>query len=119
MQYQDDEEAQRRLEAIIQPVSLWQAVRCHLMRLHDQPNQTAHSFDDIVRQSLTRSGCESLLLNQLLDLDSLLQEWRYRHVKLVERTIGQRKGTGGSSGSDYLKSTLFTPIFDELWNAIN
>ncbi|MET6764163.1 tryptophan 2,3-dioxygenase family protein [Serratia marcescens] len=107
------------MAAIIQPVSLWQAIRGHLMRLNDQPNQAAQGFDDIIRQSLTRSGCESLLLNQLLDLDSLLQEWRYRHVKLVERTIGQRKGTGGSSGSDYLKSTLFTPIFDELWNAIN
>ncbi len=118
-QYQGDEEAQRRLAAIIQPVSLWQAIRGHLMRLNDQPNQAAQGFDDIIRQSLTRSSCESLLLNQLLDLDSLLQEWRYHHVKLVERTIGQRKGTGGSSGSDYLKSTLFTPIFDELWNAIN
>ncbi|MNZ97729.1 Tryptophan 2,3-dioxygenase [compost metagenome] len=68
---------------------------------------------------LEEASSESLLLNQLLDLDSLLQEWRYRHVKLVERTIGQRKGTGGSAGSDYLKSTLFTPIFDELWEAIN
>ncbi|WP_204320927.1 hypothetical protein, partial [Enterobacter hormaechei] len=55
-QYQGDEEAQRRLAAIIQPVSLWQAIRGHLMRLNDQPNQAAQGFDDIIRQSLTRSG---------------------------------------------------------------
>ncbi|WP_211372061.1 tryptophan 2,3-dioxygenase family protein [Pseudomonas caricapapayae] len=59
------------------------------------------------------------MLNQLLDLDSLLQEWRFRHAKLVERTIGSSTGTGGSAGLSYLKSTLFTPIFVELWAAIN
>lgn len=116
---QDDVEAQIRLAAIIRPVSLWQALRRHLTQLNDRPDQTAQNFVDIIKQTLARPCCESLLLNQLLDLDSLLQEWRYRHVKLVERTIGQRKGTGGSSGLDYLKSTLFTPIFDELWEAIN
>ncbi len=52
---------------------------------------------------------------RLVDLDEGLQEWRYRHVKMVERTIGTRQGTGGSTGSEYLKTTLFTPIFPDLW----
>ena len=52
---------------------------------------------------------------RLVDLDEGLQEWRYRHVKMVERTIGTRQGTGGSAGSEYLKTTLFTPIFPDLW----
>jgi tryptophan 2,3-dioxygenase len=51
----------------------------------------------------------------LLDLDEGLQEWRYRHVKMVERTIGARSGTGGSSGVGYLASTLFKPLFPDLW----
>jgi len=51
----------------------------------------------------------------LLDLDEGLQEWRYRHVKMVERTIGHKVGTGGSSGVGYLASTLFKPTFPDLW----
>lgn len=57
----------------------------------------------------------SLLLEELVDIDEGLQEWRYRHVKMVERTIGGSRGTGGSSGAGYLKSTLFSPVFPELW----
>lgn len=52
---------------------------------------------------------------RLVDLDEGLQEWRYRHVKMVERTLGNKTGTGGSSGVDYLKRTLFTPLFPDLW----
>jgi tryptophan 2,3-dioxygenase len=52
---------------------------------------------------------------RLVDLDEGLQEWRYRHVKMVERTIGQKIGTGGSSGVAYLASTLFRPVFPDLW----
>jgi len=44
-----------------------------------------------------------------------MQEWRYRHVKMVERTIGHKIGSGGSSGVAYLSSTLFNPTFPDLW----
>jgi tryptophan 2,3-dioxygenase len=57
----------------------------------------------------------SLLLEELVDIDEGLQEWRYRHLKMVERTIGNKVGTGGSSGAGYLQSTLFKPVFPELW----
>jgi tryptophan 2,3-dioxygenase len=56
-----------------------------------------------------------MVCERLLDLDEGLQEWRYRHVKMVERTIGSKAGTGGSSGAQYLKSTLFRPVFPDLW----
>ena len=52
---------------------------------------------------------------RLVDLDEGLQEWRYRHVKMVERTIGRKMGTGGSPGVDYLASTLFRSVFPDLW----
>lgn len=55
------------------------------------------------------------LCERLVDLDEGVQEWRYRHVKMVERTIGSRPGTGGSSGAAYLRSTLGTPAFPDLW----
>ena len=50
----------------------------------------------------------------LVDLDEGLQEWRYRHVKMVERTIGRKPGTGGSPGVAYLQTTLH-PFFPDLW----
>lgn len=52
---------------------------------------------------------------RLVDLDEGLQEWRYRHVKMVERTIGTKPGTGGSPGAAYLRQTLFHPVFPDLW----
>ncbi|MGA0117167.1 MAG: tryptophan 2,3-dioxygenase [Ilumatobacteraceae bacterium] len=61
----------------------------------------------------------ALLLERLVDLDEGVQEWRYRHVKMVERTIGNKPGTGGSDGVNYLASTLFKPIFPDLWAVRN
>jgi tryptophan 2,3-dioxygenase len=55
------------------------------------------------------------LCERLVDLDEGLQEWRYRHVKMVERTIGTKPGTGGSAGAEYLKTTLMRPVFPDLW----
>ena len=52
---------------------------------------------------------------RLVDLDEGLQEWRYRHVKMVQRTIGVKMGTGGSPGAKYLETTLFKPLFPDLW----
>ena len=57
----------------------------------------------------------AMICERLVDIDEGIQEWRYRHVKMVERTIGRKVGTGGSSGADYLKSTLFNPVFADLW----
>jgi tryptophan 2,3-dioxygenase len=55
------------------------------------------------------------LCERLVDLDEGIQEWRYRHVKMVERTIGTKRGTGGSAGSAYLRTTLNSPLFPDLW----
>ncbi|HEY6563926.1 MAG TPA: tryptophan 2,3-dioxygenase family protein, partial [Pirellulaceae bacterium] len=56
-----------------------------------------------------------ILFELMTDFDEGLQEWRYRHVKLVERTIGNKRGTGGSLGVEFLKRTLFHPVFPDLW----
>ena len=57
----------------------------------------------------------AMVSERLVDIDEGIQEWRYRHVKMVERTIGHKMGTGGSSGVEYLASTLFNPVFKDLW----
>jgi tryptophan 2,3-dioxygenase len=52
---------------------------------------------------------------RMVDFDEGLMEWRYHHVKMVERTIGSRPGTGGSAGAAYLRTTLHKPFFPDLW----
>jgi tryptophan 2,3-dioxygenase len=82
---------------VTQPVAADQAVQAILI--------------DIYRTNPDVSGmCE-----RMIDFDEGLQEWRYRHVQMVRRTIGNKKGTGGSAGADYLATTLFHPVFPDLW----
>jgi tryptophan 2,3-dioxygenase len=54
---------------------------------------------------------------RLTEFDELIVGWRLRHIQMVERTIGVRLGTGGSSGASYLKMTLDKKFFPELWEA--
>lgn len=56
----------------------------------------------------------SRLCERFVDFDEGLQEWRYRHVKMVARTIGAKMGTGGSAGVKYLETTL-QPLWPDLW----
>ena len=60
-------------------------------------------------------GEPAQVAERLVDVDEGIQEWRYRHVKMVERTIGTKAGTGGSRGAAYLRTTLSTPMFPDLW----
>src|SRR5262245_10925429 len=66
---------------------------------------------DVYRKDPTLAN----LCERMVDLDEGMQEWRYRHVKMVERTIGTKMGTGGSAGAEYLKTTLMRPLFPDLW----
>ncbi|HKE36962.1 MAG TPA: tryptophan 2,3-dioxygenase family protein [Candidatus Baltobacteraceae bacterium] len=57
-----------------------------------------------------------MLLEELIEFDERLLLWRGRHVRMVERMIGHKRGTGGSPGVDYLQSTLSYKLFPELWD---
>jgi aminocarboxymuconate-semialdehyde decarboxylase len=54
---------------------------------------------------------------RLTEFDELMVSWRLRHIQMIERTIGARMGTGGSTGGSYLKNTLEKKFFPELWEA--
>ncbi|WP_235601514.1 tryptophan 2,3-dioxygenase [Bacillus sp. SB49] len=56
------------------------------------------------------------LAEKLVDIEDSLQQWRFRHMKTVERIIGHKQGTGGSSGVGYLKKVLDHRFFPELWD---
>ena len=56
-----------------------------------------------------------VLLEALIELDERFLLWRGRHVRMVERMIGHKTGTGGSLGVRYLETTLEKRFFPELW----
>ena len=60
---------------------------------------------------------EYQLSESLIAHDEFFSLWRYHHVKMVERMLGTKKGTGGSEGVGYLKTTLDKKFFPELWEA--
>lgn len=66
---------------------------------------------DVYRKNPTVAS----IAERLVDLDEGFMEWRYRHVKMVQRTIGTKQGTGGSAGAEYLLTTLNQPAFPDLW----
>lgn len=84
---------------------------------HDVSTQWTESEDvqRVLVQVYADDSGPSTVADLLVDLDEGLQEWRYRHVKMVERTIGGKAGTGGSAGAAYLRTTLFHAVFPDLW----
>jgi tryptophan 2,3-dioxygenase len=86
-----------------------------LTRDASEPIPESKALQDILVGIYRNDHLCSTLCERLVDLDEGFQEWRYRHVKMVERTIGTKMGTGGSEGAAYLKSTLFQPLFPDLW----
>jgi tryptophan 2,3-dioxygenase len=80
-----------------------------------QPWQGANEVQDVLGRVYADESTAAEVCEALVDIDEGMQEWRYRHVKMVERIIGGVRGTGGSSGADYLRATLFRPAFPDLW----
>ena len=56
------------------------------------------------------------LAEELVDLEDAFRLWRFRHLTTVQRVIGFKRGTGGTSGVDYLRSMLDVVLFPELWS---
>ena len=86
-----------------------------LTRARSLPTVADETVEEgILRLYKTEPNLE-ILFELMTDFDEGFQEWRYRHIKLVERTIGSKKGTGGSLGVEFLKKSLFHPVFPDLW----
>ena len=116
-----------RLERRLLAPTVWDAFLGYLVAAgHDMPAEALAR--DVTQPVTAMPALHPMLLaiyrtdpqargvcERLVDLDEGLMEWRYRHVKMVERTIGMRRGTGGSAGAAYLKTTLDRPLFPDLW----
>ena len=107
--------------------TLWDAL-LRFLALEGHPIPRAQLDRDVSKPIEPSSGVQEILVGiyrhdprtaelceRFVDLDEGMQEWRYRHVKMVERTIGMKQGTGGSAGSGYLRTTLSKPLFPDLW----
>lgn len=110
-----DEERERMLARLEQP-SLWEAFLSLLQQSGfavDGPDERRESLLMLARD---RAHAELWELSEaLLTHDALASQWRSRHVDMVERQIGTKPGTGGSSGGEYLRSRLALRYFPELW----
>ena len=81
----------------------------------DRPIEPSPDLQAILIEIYRNNPALTELCERLVDLDEGVMEWRYRHVKMVQRTIGTRRGTGGSAGAEYLATTLNQPLFPDLW----
>ncbi|MGH3079651.1 MAG: tryptophan 2,3-dioxygenase family protein, partial [Gaiellaceae bacterium] len=86
-----------------------------LQRDVTQPVEESAGVQAALLQAYRDDSEPAQVAERMVDFDEGLMEWRYHHVKMVERTIGSRPGTGGSAGAAYLRTTLHKPFFPDLW----
>lgn len=120
-------QAQALISKIVGSRSLWDSTlvylaECsyqipakYLFRDFSEAYEPNSEIQDILLEVHHQNPEAATLCERLLDIDEGLQEWRYRHVKMVERTIGHKSGTGGSLGVSYLNTTVSHPVFPDLW----
>ncbi len=125
--FPEDTRGRRALDARYRESTLWDAFLHYLAR-EGYPVPPEHLARDVTASIQPSEGVQRVLIDiyrrdvkngemceRFVDLDEGLQEWRYRHVKMVERTIGSKPGTGQSSGAGYLRTTLGDALFPDLW----
>ncbi len=125
--HQDEPEFEKRLLHRMNQSTLWESFCSYLrekgydMPAPERKNKNGLVYDsspqaqEVILDVMNKNPDAALLAELFIDFDEGLQEWRYRHVKMVERTIGGKKGTGGSPGVEYLRKTLHQRIFPDLW----
>jgi tryptophan 2,3-dioxygenase len=112
----EDDEERAKLQRRLGEPTLWDAF-CDLLSVNGLPMP---ADDPDARMAslvlMTREHPDLFAVSEaLLTHDELFALWRLRHVLMVERQIGSKTGTGGSSGATYLRSTLDRRFFPELW----
>jgi tryptophan 2,3-dioxygenase len=114
-----DEEDRARLQKRFDEPTLWDGFRSALEQngLPMPEGDPEAQRTSLVKMARDRDAFAELwyLSEDLLELDELFALWRQRHILMVERQIGTKQGTGGSSGAPYLRTTLDKRFFPELW----
>jgi tryptophan 2,3-dioxygenase len=130
--FRDDEFVIKRLQARHDSQTLADALYALLRRRGlDAPDDNEKLTEDERRKNYgqrTRAVLEILthfetryeefqLIEALIEHDEYFSLWRFHHIKMVERMVGAKRGTGGSEGIGYLRTTLDKKFFPELWEA--
>src|SRR5918996_984493 len=108
-----------RLERRLEEPTLWEAFRSMLesrgLPMPEGDDETCRT--SLLKMARDRDAFADLwyLSEDLLVHDELFSLWRQRHILMVERQIGTKRGTGGSSGAPYLRTTLDKRFFPDLW----
>ena len=112
-----DDAARTRLETRLNEPSLYDRAKGLLRRRGFEVDSSADLIESYRRIYSNEAQYYDLylLLEDLIEFDERFLLWRGRHVRMVERMIGQKQGTGGSSGARYLEGTLGYRFFPELW----
>jgi tryptophan 2,3-dioxygenase len=125
--YPEDSEARKRIERRFSEPTLWDAFlhylaangyrvpKTLLQRDYGKVHEPSLEVQRILLEVYKKNPTAAQVAERLVDLDEGFMEWRYRHVKMVQRTIGTKPGTGGSAGAEYLLTTLNQPVFPDLW----
>jgi len=131
-EFSSDEFAHERLQARLASPSLAdcfyrvlqrRGLNAPLNAADADPGQVKNSYDERTRAVLEilthfeERYEEFQLAEALLEHDEYFSLWRSHHIKMVERMVGAKRGTGGSEGIGYLKTTLDKKFFPELWEA--
>ena len=103
-----DGEERARLARRLEEPTLWDAYLAYKARQGDP------SLGEVLRDRQSHAELFELA-ESLLDHDEAFAHWRSRHVLMVERQIGGKTGTGGSTGAEYLRTTLDKRFYPELW----
>jgi tryptophan 2,3-dioxygenase len=115
----DEAEAARMKQRLVDP-TLWDGFCALLGRrgLPMPPDDEAARRTSLLRIARDRRAYddEFELAEALVTHDELFSLWRHRHVLMVERQIGSKSGTGGSTGASYLRTTLGKRFYPELWD---
>ncbi len=125
--HQNEPEYFNRLKSRMEENTLWECF-CILLNkkgyealMPERKNKNgilyepSEELQNILLEIMQNDPETAMLCELFVDFDEGMQEWRYRHVKMVERTIGNKMGTGGSDGVKYLRQTLHQRIFPDLW----
>lgn len=109
-----------RLSKRLEEPTLWDAFCSHLTAIglpmpEGDESRRRESLLSLARDR-DRWAEEFYLSEDLVTHDELVALWRHRHVLMVERQIGTKSGTGGSTGAPYLRSTLSKRFYPELWD---
>jgi tryptophan 2,3-dioxygenase len=115
-EFKNDEFASERLQRRMEQPSLADAFYRTLERRGLDISKPAQAILEILTHFETRYE-EFQLAEALMEHDEYFSLWRSHHIKMVERMVGAKRGTGGSEGIGYLKTTLDKKFFPELWEA--